>query len=109
MQRALQAMSDDGADEARPAALQQRRPQQSPDDTWRLPQNAQVVLEAEASNAGALRLYAGLGFIRDKRLARYYLSGTDAYRLKLLLPALEERAAAATGDGAELSSQPGAS
>ena len=54
-----------------------------------------MVLEAEATNAGALRLYAGLGFIRDKRLARYYLSGTDAYRLKLLLPAADERGAAA--------------
>ena len=45
----------------------------------------EVVLEAEAANAGALRLYAGLGFVRDKRLARYYLSGADAFRLKLLL------------------------
>ena len=35
---------------------------------------------------GALRLYERLGFVRDKRLARYYLSGTDAYRLRLLLP-----------------------
>ncbi len=60
----------------------------------------QVVLEAEATNAGALRLYAGLGFIRDKRLSRYYLSGTDAYRLKLLLPAAEERAADAAAAAA---------
>ena len=27
--------------------------------------------------------YAGLGFIRDKRLLAYYLNGKDAYRLKL--------------------------
>jgi peptide alpha-N-acetyltransferase len=46
----------------------------------------EVALEAEVTNSGALRLYAKLGFIRDKRLARYYLSGSDAYRLKLLLP-----------------------
>lgn len=47
----------------------------------------EVALEAEATNSGALRLYQKLGFIRDKRLLRYYLSGSDAYRLKLLLPA----------------------
>lgn len=46
----------------------------------------EVVLEAEVQNYGALRLYEQLGFIRDKRLQRYYLSGIDAYRLKLLLP-----------------------
>ena len=31
----------------------------------------EVMLEAEVTNAGALRLYANLGFIRDKRLQRY--------------------------------------
>lgn len=46
----------------------------------------EVILEAEVSNKGALKLYENLGFIRDKRLHKYYLSGTDAYRLKLLLP-----------------------
>lgn len=46
----------------------------------------ECVLEAETTNEGALRLYQSLGFIRDKRLSRYYLSGTDAYRLKLLFP-----------------------
>jgi len=46
----------------------------------------ECTLEAETTNEGALRLYQSLGFIRDKRLARYYLSGTDAYRLKLLFP-----------------------
>jgi len=50
----------------------------------------EVALEAEAGNVGALRLYAGLGFVRDKRLGRYYLSGTDAYRLRLLTPAAED-------------------
>jgi len=47
---------------------------------------AQVVLEAETTNLGALRLYSRAGFLRDKRLGKYYLSGADAYRLKLLLP-----------------------
>ncbi|KAK9846812.1 hypothetical protein WJX84_008589 [Apatococcus fuscideae] len=46
----------------------------------------EVVLEAETTNHAALALYQNLGFIRDKRLHRYYLSGTDAFRLKLLLP-----------------------
>jgi N-alpha-acetyltransferase 30 len=50
----------------------------------------EVVLEAEATNLGALKLYGNLGFIRDKRLQRYYLNGNDAYRLKLLLPRLAE-------------------
>jgi ribosomal protein S18 acetylase RimI-like enzyme len=31
----------------------------------------------------ALRLYEQLGFVRDKRLYRYYLNGVDAFRLKL--------------------------
>eukprot|EP01135_Chromosphaera_perkinsii_P006596 Nk52_evm21s553 gene=Nk52_evmTU21s553 len=43
----------------------------------------EVVLEAEISNTAALHLYENLGFVRDKRLFRYYLSGTDAFRLKL--------------------------
>ncbi len=30
----------------------------------------EVVLEAEVTNTGALKLYQGLGFIRDKRLHR---------------------------------------
>uniref|UniRef100_A0A7S0S692 N-acetyltransferase domain-containing protein n=1 Tax=Mantoniella antarctica TaxID=81844 RepID=A0A7S0S692_9CHLO len=46
----------------------------------------ECVLEVESTNQGALRLYQNLGFIRDKRLAKYYLSGNDAYRMKLLFP-----------------------
>ncbi|KAL8153183.1 hypothetical protein V2J09_010943, partial [Rumex salicifolius] len=46
----------------------------------------EVTLEAEVTNKGALALYGGLGFIRAKRLFRYYLNGVDAYRLKLLFP-----------------------
>ncbi|KAG4093378.1 acyl-CoA N-acyltransferase [Neocallimastix lanati (nom. inval.)] len=49
-------------------------------------QNAdEVVLETEKTNTGALGLYEYLGFIRDKRLPRYYLNGVDAFRLKLFL------------------------
>ncbi|PKA47595.1 peptide alpha-N-acetyltransferase [Apostasia shenzhenica] len=46
----------------------------------------EVTLEAEVTNKGALALYHRLGFIRAKRLFRYYLNGVDAYRLKLLFP-----------------------
>lgn len=45
----------------------------------------EVVLETEESNAGAQRLYERLGFVRDKKLPKYYLNGGDAYRLKLWL------------------------
>uniref|UniRef100_A0A0V0JAR4 N-alpha-acetyltransferase 30 n=1 Tax=Schistocephalus solidus TaxID=70667 RepID=A0A0V0JAR4_SCHSO len=45
----------------------------------------EVVLEAEATNAPALALYEQLGFSRDKYLFRYYLTGVDAFRLKLWL------------------------
>ena len=57
--RAITAMVADGADE--------------------------VVLETEITNEPALRLYENLGFVRDKRLFRYYLNGVDALRLKLWL------------------------
>lgn len=45
----------------------------------------QVVLETEITNKSALKLYENLGFVRDKRLFRYYLNGVDALRLKLWL------------------------
>ncbi|XP_031835287.1 N-alpha-acetyltransferase 30 [Nomia melanderi] len=59
VRRAIQAMMEDNADE--------------------------VVLETEITNRPALRLYENLGFVRDKRLFRYYLNGVDALRLKLWL------------------------
>ncbi|KAJ8009474.1 hypothetical protein DPEC_G00089250 [Dallia pectoralis] len=45
----------------------------------------EVVLETEITNRSALKLYENLGFVRDKRLFRYYLNGVDALRLKLWL------------------------
>jgi len=45
----------------------------------------EVVLETEITNKPALQLYENLGFIRAKRMFRYYLNGYDAFRLKLLL------------------------
>ena len=45
----------------------------------------EILLETEVTNLAALRLYEALGFVRDKRLSSYYLSGFDAFRLKLLI------------------------
>jgi hypothetical protein len=47
----------------------------------------EAVLETEVTNASALNLYGNLGFVRDKRMIRYYLNGVDAFRLKLWLRA----------------------
>lgn len=41
------------------------------------------MLETEYTNQGAIALYQQMGFIKDKRLFRYYLNGVDAFRLKL--------------------------
>ncbi|KZO91800.1 acyl-CoA N-acyltransferase [Calocera viscosa TUFC12733] len=49
----------------------------------------EVMLETEYDNASALRLYESLGFIREKRLFRFYLNGKDAFRL-VLAPAVAE-------------------
>lgn len=45
------------------------------------PFNFQIILETEVSNTKALNLYSRLGFIRERRLYRYYLNGSDAFRL----------------------------
>ncbi len=45
----------------------------------------EIVLETEITNTGALRLYESLGFVRDKRLPKYYMNGNDAYRLRCWL------------------------
>ena len=43
----------------------------------------QVALETEYDNAAALSLYSTLGFVREKRLYRFFLNGKDAFRLVL--------------------------
>ncbi|KAF9006942.1 acyl-CoA N-acyltransferase, partial [Cyathus striatus] len=43
----------------------------------------EIVLETEFDNYAALSLYESLGFIREKRLYRFYLNGKDAFRLVL--------------------------
>ncbi|KFY78000.1 hypothetical protein V499_02770 [Pseudogymnoascus sp. VKM F-103] len=45
----------------------------------------EVILETEVSNTAAMKLYERLGFLRSKKLHRYYLSGSTAYRLVLQL------------------------
>lgn len=49
-----------------------------------------VVLEAEVTNHAALSLYEKLNFVRETRMVRYYLLGSDAFRLKLWLRTPEE-------------------
>ena len=45
----------------------------------------EVALETEETNTGAMKLYEKLGFLRSKKLHRYYLNGNSAYRLLLYL------------------------
>lgn len=45
----------------------------------------EIMLEAECDNTVALHLYENIGFIRLKRLFRYYLNQGDAFRLILPL------------------------
>jgi len=54
----------------------------------------EIVLETEYDNFAALSLYESLGFIREKRLYRFYLNGKDAFRLVLAVPPPED-----DGDG----------
>lgn len=53
----------------------------------------EVVLETEETNLPAMRLYERLGFLRSKKLHRYYLNGNSAYRLVLLLRPVDPDAA----------------
>lgn len=48
----------------------------------------EIMLETEVTNEAALHLYELLGFMRTKRMHRYYLNTHDAYRL--ILPILEK-------------------
>lgn len=45
----------------------------------------EIVLETEVTNTPAMKLYERLGFLRSKKLHRYYLNGNTAYRLVLQL------------------------
>ncbi|KAH6844892.1 acyl-CoA N-acyltransferase [Chaetomium sp. MPI-CAGE-AT-0009] len=54
----------------------------------------EIVLETEETNIPAMRLYERLGFLRSKKLHRYYLNGNSAYRLVLLLKPTDTDASA---------------
>jgi N-alpha-acetyltransferase 30 len=45
----------------------------------------EIALETEETNVAAMKLYERLGFLRSKKLHRYYLNGNSAYRLLLYL------------------------
>jgi N-alpha-acetyltransferase 30 len=45
----------------------------------------EIALETEETNLAAMKLYEKLGFLRSKKLHRYYLNGNSAYRLVLYL------------------------
>lgn len=45
----------------------------------------EIMLETEVVNTAAIRLYENMGFVRSKRLFRYYLNQHDAFRLILPL------------------------
>ncbi|KAJ3746075.1 acyl-CoA N-acyltransferase [Lentinula detonsa] len=63
----------------------------------------EISLETEHDNAPALSLYESLGFIREKRLYRFYLNGKDAFRLVLGVPVSELEDEKGDGDGDTLS------
>jgi N-alpha-acetyltransferase 30 len=50
-----------------------------------------IVLETECINKAALGFYTRLGFFKTRKMSNYYLSGNDAYRLKLYLRKKEEK------------------
>jgi N-alpha-acetyltransferase 30 len=54
-------------------------------DSMKAREADEVVLETEVSNTASLKLYEKLGFLRSKKLHRYYLNGNAAYRLVLYL------------------------
>ncbi|KAJ3992835.1 acyl-CoA N-acyltransferase [Lentinula boryana] len=59
----------------------------------------EITLETEHDNHPALSLYESLGFIREKRLYRFYLNGKDAFRLVLGVPASESELELELGEG----------
>lgn len=77
VKKAVDAMIAKDADEVPPSPL-----------AWlfgRLANLYQIALETEVDNLPSLRIYENLGFLRTKRLHRYYLNGNTAFRLILYL------------------------
>ena len=61
----------------------------------------EVFLEAEITNQGALKLYARLGFVREKRMERYYMNGNDAFNLLLWFPKRDKKSAENSSENKE--------
>ncbi|TKA67125.1 hypothetical protein B0A49_02060 [Cryomyces minteri] len=77
---AIDAMNAEDADE-----VSHIRPQQLALPVIQYSFSRQIVLETEVTNTASLRVYERLGFLRSKRLHRYYLDGNTAFRLVLYL------------------------
>ncbi|KAL8744010.1 MAG: hypothetical protein Q9190_003695 [Brigantiaea leucoxantha] len=45
----------------------------------------EIALETEVTNTAAMKLYERLGFLKSKRLHRYYLNGNSAFRFVLFI------------------------
>ena len=76
---AIEKMIVEDADEVRAEKSRATYVRTSPANTF------QIALETEIDNIPSLRIYENLGFIRTKRLHRYYLNGNTAFRLVLYL------------------------
>lgn len=61
----------------------------------------QIALETEVTNTAAMKLYEGLGFLRSKRLHRYYLNGNSAFRFVLYVKEEASPPNTAYGDESE--------
>ena len=57
----------------------------SKEPKYKVANSSQIALETEIDNIPSLRIYENLGFLRTKRLHRYYLNGNTAFRLVLYL------------------------
>jgi peptide alpha-N-acetyltransferase len=77
VKNSLDAMKEDGVEEVCPRLIIA---------LFHVKMMRQIVLETEYDNSAALSLYESLGFIREKRLYRFYLNGKDAFRLVLTVP-----------------------
>lgn len=69
----------------------------------------EIVLETEVTNKASLKLYERLGFLRSKRLHRYYLNGNAAFRLILYMKegtALKRPPAPGTGPDGQMGMVP---
>jgi len=80
VQMAIEAMGNQDADEVKCHISYAHSPNKTSDAV-----TTQVALETEITNTAAIKLYERLGFLRSKRLHRYYFNGNSAFRLILYL------------------------